>query len=77
MPHGQKKKTPTQSLPRRGSQPKGIPSVPQGCLTSGDMVGTGRGGWDATGFWCSGMPLHILQPTGCPAPSNDDSPNQG
>ena len=46
IPHAswpkKKTKTPTQSLPRRGSQPKGIPSVPQGCLTSGDMVGTGR-----------------------------------
>ena len=52
MPQGKKKNHPHNPSPAVALNQRGFPPSPR------DVCGTGR--WDATGFWCSGTPLHIL-----------------
>ena len=77
IPHASwpKRKPPTQSLPCRGSQPNGIPSIPRGYLTSGDVVGTGEVGC----YWLLGVRDATPHSTAhrTPPQTKDDPPNQG
>ena len=74
IPHASwpKRKPPTQSLPCCGSEPKGIPSVPRGYLTSGDVVGTGEVGC----YWLLGVRDATPHSTAhrTPPPTKDDPP---